>query len=152
MSEHFSNLELAKYDLVHQFRGGAVALAARAGMNAGTLSNKVNPSVETHHLTVDEGVRLQNIAGDFRLLHAEAEALGHVAIRVADWQGVSDTELLDALLLYHQELGETAAALRSALDSGRITRAHCDTVRREAFEDMRALCELLARLEGLVRD
>jgi hypothetical protein len=58
MRDLVSPLDEAQYRVVHDFKGGVVALAPLVRMNPGTLSNKVNPSVETHHLTVDEAVAL----------------------------------------------------------------------------------------------
>lgn len=123
MRELFSLLDEAKYPVVHDFKGGAVALAPLVRMKPGTLSNKVNPSVETHHLTVDEAVAIQHTARDCRILVAEAHLLGHTCIPLGELASVSDVALLDAYARYHAKVGETAAAIRAALADGRITPA-----------------------------
>ena len=148
----FSQLEMAKYAVVHDYCGGAVALAARLGVNPGTLSNKVNPTVETHHLSVDEAVAVQNLAGDHRILHAEAQAQDHVCIPIGEWRGVSDTDLVEALSRYMEEVGETAGTLRRALEDGVVTPGEMLELEAEAYEDVAVLMELLARVRGLVRD
>lgn len=150
MREHFSALEQAKYDVVHDYPGGAVNLAPRVGMNPGTLSNKVNPTIDTHHLSVDEAVAIQFAAEDYRILTAEAYFLNHVVIPLACYDGVSDVELLDLYAAYHAEIGETAEAIRDALADGLVTRKEFDKIRTEALQDQQAMYALLARLETLV--
>ncbi|MFP4615554.1 MAG: phage regulatory CII family protein [Thiohalorhabdus sp.] len=143
-------LEEAQYRVVREYPGGARALAPLVGMHAGTLSNKVNPSNETHHLATREAVAMQHAAKDFRILHAEAQLLHHTCIPLTSFEGVSDAELLDLYAGYHKELGETAEAIRDALADGAVTRRELERVRKELFEDTAAAFEFLARLEDLV--
>lgn len=152
--EHpWSDLDEARYRLVHEHLGGTKALGALTGINPGTLANKVNPDMHSHHLTVDEAVRIQAVRRVYGLLYAEARALGHVCIRLEDHSGVSDLSLLDSYAQYHADIGETAQAVRRALDAGEgITRAALEEVRRELYQDAQAGFELLARLEALVED
>jgi len=149
MLDGHSSLDRAMHDLVHSFPGGARKLAPLARMNPGTLSNKVNPSCEGHHLTVDEAVALQHAAGDFRILEAEAAALGHVAVRLGDFRRTSDVELLDKYAELTAEHGETAGAIRRALRDRRITPDELAEIRREIFEDARVAFEFLSRLEAI---
>ena len=145
----FSLLDAAKYSVVHDFKGGAVALAPLVNMNSLTLSNKVNPNQETHHLTVDEAVAIQNTAKDYRILNAEAALLGHVCIPLRDFAGVSDLELLNAYAAWHADVGETAFAINRALEDGKVTRAALNEVKREIHEDVQRAFEFYARLEAL---
>ena len=148
----FTPLEQSQYDVVHQFPGGAVKLASLAGMSAGTLSNKVNPGMETHKLSVGEAVVIQNLARDYRILHAEASALSHVCIPLVDLSRVSDTELLNAYARVHMEMGEMAAAINAAFDDKRILRAEFNRIAKESDDAVRAMFELRARLEALIDD
>lgn len=150
--EHpWSDLDEAKHRLVHDHRGGAKALGTLVGINPGTLGNKVNPAMESHHLTVDEAVRIQAVRRAYDVLHAEARALNHVCISLQDHTGISDLALLDAYAAYHADIGQTAQAIRAALTSGDgITRAAVEKVRRELYEDATAGFEFLARLESLI--
>ena len=150
MRELFTPLDEAKYRVVHDFSGGAAALAPLVRMNPGTLSNKVNPSVETHHLTIDEAVAIQHTARDCRILYAEAHLLGHTCIPLGEFASISDTELLDAYARYHAEVGETAEAIRASLADGRVTPAEFAHIDREMMEDIQAKFELRARLKALV--
>lgn len=152
--EHpWSDLDEAKWTVVHSHAGGAKALGPLVGINPGTLCNKVNPSMETHHLTVDEAVRIQAVRRCYDLLHAEARALGHVCVRLGNHEGMSDAALLDVYAAYHADVGETAQAIRDALASGcGVSREAVARVERELFEDARAGFEFLARLKALVED
>ncbi len=146
----YSDLDEAKWRLVHEHPGGCKALGPLVGINPGTLGNKVDPEQDRHHLTVDEAVRIQAVRRRFDVLHAEARALNHVCIELRDRSGTSDIELLDAYAAYHAEIGETAQAIRDALGSGKgIAREHIECIRREIFEDAQAGFEVWARLEAL---
>lgn len=152
--EHpWSDLDEAKHRLVHEHPGGAKKLGPLVGINPGTLSNKVNPAMEHHHLTVDEAVRIQAVRRQYDVLHAEARALGHVCIRIEGYEGISDIELLDAYAAYHADVGQTAQAVRDALEAGHsVSREAVQRVRRELYEDTQAGFEFLARLEALIED
>ena len=150
MTEDFySPLDVAKYRVVHDYPGGAVALAPRAGMKPGTLSNKVNPQVETHHLTVDEAVAIQAAAGDCRIHEAEGYVLGRASVPLGDFAGTSDVELLELYADLHAQMGDVAREIRDALADRRITRREFNRIDREILGATQALFALRARLQGL---
>ena len=145
----YSYLDDAKYDVVHDFKPlGAKSLAPLVSMNPGTLSNKVNPSIETHHLTVDEAVRIQAVTRDYRILHAEARALNHVAIPIPESDFCSDIELLNAYADWTKEIGETAAAIQDLLQA-RVTPEKMAAVKREIYEDTHTALKMFSRIEQL---
>jgi len=153
MRDFFSQLDEARYRVVHEFPGGAVRLAPLVGMRPGTLSNKVNPEVETHHLSVDEAIAIQHAARRADILLAEAALLGHACIPVDEgYQGVCDAELIHYYASMNSELGDVASEIDRALADGRFTRGEFEAVRREMYEAINAQMELLRRLEGLVDD
>src|SRR4051812_31871314 len=83
------NVAHAAYDTVHEHEGGAAAVAARIGVGRQVLVNKLNPQNTTHHLTLDEAVRLIKVTGDFRLMHALADEFKGVFIPLPDQGGAS---------------------------------------------------------------
>lgn len=149
LDDLYSPLDAAKYDLVHGYPGGAVALAPRVGMRPGTLSNKVNPDIDTHHLTVDEAVAIQAATGDCRILEAEAHVLGRVAVALGDFSQTSDVELLELYAHLHAALGDLAREISAALKDRHITRKEFAAIDIEMRETVQALFELRARLDGL---
>lgn len=148
----FSLLEQAQYDVVHDFPGGAVKLAPLVGMSAGTLSNKVNPAMETHKLAVAEAVALQHATRDYRILFAEASALDHACLPLGDYSRSSDVAILEAYTLLHAELGEMSAAIHKAFSDSVVSRSEFGTISGEMNHAIRAMLELRTRLEALVDD
>jgi hypothetical protein len=157
MEELFGPIEAAVYETVHSFvdaasqRRGAVALAPRLGMQAGTLSNKANPTMVEHKLGLSESITLQVAAADMRILHAYAAALGHCAMPLPTPRDASDVELLDAYAEVNERCGAKAKAIRDALRDGHITTAEVGEIRARFHDEIRAGMELLSRLESLAR-
>ena len=146
--DHYSDIDQAKYDLVHDYHDGPKKLAAMVRMNLGTLYNKVNPTVDTHHLTVDEAIALQLAANTTSLIEAEARALGGVFLRIPlDLACIGDLELLNAWAAWHVDTGETAAAIEQALSDGKLSRDELLKIKKEMFQDFQRELELLQRLE-----
>lgn len=155
MQELFGRLQTAIYETVHGFRSttgrerGAVALAPRCGMNPGTLSNKANPEMTGHILGLEESIPLQLVADDFRILHAFAASLQHVAYRLPSATQIGDVELLDAYAKVNERCGLKARAIREALRDGVVTRKEIQDIQAMFDDEVRAGLELLARLEAL---
>lgn len=151
-----SNVDLAIYNTVHDFRRGelrgAAGLAELLGKNPGTFANKANPAMPGHHFTAPELIAIMNQARDYRILHAVAHACHHSAIYLDDYSDVSDMALLDAYAAMHKEIGETAGVIREAIADGKITREEFNEIDREFTEDIRAMLELRARLQTLAVD
>ncbi len=147
-----SDIDQAKYKLVHDHPGGAAALAPLVRMNAGTLCNKVNPMMDTHHLTVDEAIQIQMIRRDYSLFYAEGRLFDHVTVACPEFDNVADIDLLNAWAAWHADIGQTAGLLQTVLEGAEITRSHLDALKREMFEDFQRALELLQRVEALRDD
>lgn len=145
----YDSLDQAMYNLVHDFPGGAKALAAKANMNAGTLQHKVNPTMDTHHLTVKEAITLMLISGDYRLLHALCHELDHACLCAKQYAGMADAEFLNHFSHAVSEFGDMARAIHGALDDGKITASEVRAVRRETLEAISAMASIPARLEAM---
>ena len=143
----------AAYHSVHDYPGGATALALRIGVSsAGVLSNKVNPLQDHHKLTLDEAVLVMAFSGDLRILHAIADRFDQLVVPVVRYDQVSDTALLETYTRLMKELGEFSSAFHDALSDGKFTRAELDGMRGELRDFERAGEELLNRAEQLVDD
>lgn len=154
----FGALETAAYDTVHGYvdpvtrKRGAVALAPKMGIAPGTLSNKVNVTMD-HQLTLTESIPLQLVSGNFAILYAYNQALGHVSYRLpAVDESISDVALLEQYASLHAELGVLATNVRSALRDGRITSEEVQAIRKAFDASARAGLGFLARIEALVDD
>lgn len=153
--ELFGPLDAAVYATVHEFidqrarKRGAVALAPRIGMPAGTLSNKANPTMPDHKLGMAEAVAVMLASDDFRILHVVNQLTGHCAYRLPLHADAGDVEILDAYAAAHEKTGAKATAIREALRDGRVTREEVNQVRACFDQEVRAGLELLSRLEAL---
>lgn len=146
------NVQDAAYHTVHDYPGGAPALALRLGMSGAVLQNKVNASQQHHKVTLDESVRMQEMTGDHRILHAMAQHLGYVCVRAGEFNGVSDEALLETFTALVAELGDLSRAFNDAIADGAITRKEEARIKQEFYEMQQAGAELVNRIAQLVDD
>lgn len=100
----------AAHLIAHHHPGGVAALAARMGVNAGTLQNKLNPNSTSHHLTLKESVLLQQATGNAAVLHAMAQQLGYACVKATPAQDAGDPiEAFMALAMAHADFTRAAA-------------------------------------------
>lgn len=143
------NTQDAAYHTAHDSPGGVQALAVRMDMSPNVLQNKVNPMVVYHKLTLSEAVRMQALTGDVRILHAMASELGHVAVPVLGYEGVSDMELLDGYMDSITALGEFTAAFQLSIADGRVTPAEMARMEALSYELIQRHLALMMRLRGM---
>lgn len=153
--ELFGELDVAIHDTVHGYadpatrQRGAVGLAPRLAMSAGTLSNKANPTMPEHKLGVAESIAVQVASDDYRILYAYARALRHCAYPLPPVSNHDDIELLNAYAEVQACAGELATGIRDTLKDRRITKAEVAALRRAFDNEVRAGLAMLSRFEGL---
>ncbi|MCU4481333.1 phage regulatory CII family protein [Acinetobacter ursingii] len=143
------NILDAAYHTVHDFLGGASALASRLGIKSpAVLNSKVNPNTHTHHITLLEAVKLMEITGDYRILQEICAQLGKVAIDLPDIpESKRDTSLMDTFLYLAIHKGNVSKTFREMMADGRITQG-------EAIDMSRVIHEMhvtLAKLDQQVQ-
>ncbi|MDP1925750.1 MAG: hypothetical protein Q8K57_13330 [Thiobacillus sp.] len=154
------NVADAAHATVHDYPGGAASLVTRlpgvevAGkpdkkMNPIVLSSKVNPNTKTHHLTLDEAMRIMALTGDHRILRAQNEELGYLPPIPRVSADVSDTALLESYTKLISELGDFSTQFHLALADGRVTKKEVKRLRSEMLDFVGAGEELLNRLEQI---
>ncbi|MBC2731364.1 phage regulatory CII family protein [Thiobacillus sp.] len=143
------NVADALYALVHDYAGGAKALAARVGMNVHVLYSKVNPNIKTHQPTVFELMQWMALSGDHRTLRAQNEELGYLPPIPRVSADVSDTALLESYTKLISELGDFSTKFHLALADGRVTKKEVKRLRSEMLDFVGAGEELLNRLEQI---
>lgn len=117
------NLLDAAYHTVHDYPGGATALAPRIGIKShAVLNSKVNPNTETHHLTLLETSKLIGITGDYRILQSLCAENGKVAIDLPDIPECKDIELTHQVLNIGINSGNIYQIFQNMMADGRITR------------------------------
>lgn len=142
------NLDDAVYNAVHDYPGGVPALAVRLGMSKNVLQNKINPSQDHHKVTLAESMKIQQLTGDMRILHAMAEELGFICIPGGNFAGVSDQALLDLFNEEYAALGKFSGDFREAFADGEISRAECEQLRADVYRIKSVLAEIMARIES----
>ena len=147
-----SNLDFAIYHTVHDFPGGARALASHVAVRAGTLNNKADPACDTHNLTYQEGIAIQLATKDYRIISAEASILGGSFLLHEDLCNVSDVALLDTWAAWMAQEGLTAQAVRDSLEDSKITREESQKIHRKMHESIQRALEFLRRIDSLVVD
>lgn len=141
----------AAYNTVHDYPGGAEALAPRMGKSAKVLDSKVSRNVSTHHLTLHEAVQITGLTGDHRMLRAICRHLGYLdPIRAVVYEGIADEQLLELVAAVHSETGDVSRSLVAALADGRVTQREFESFDEQTIEAMTALAELRDRLRGMV--
>lgn len=113
---HGQDVADAAYNTVHNYPGGVRAIAARMGMSPNTLTHKVNPNTPTHHLSLREAISVQYFSGNFAILHAMAEELGHTVTRATPDQ--AGGEPIETMMRLHMEFADLLRALADAVPVG----------------------------------
>lgn len=93
--------------------GGVAVLAARMGVNAGTLQNKLNINNTSHHLTLKESVSLQMAANNAAVLQAMAQQLGYTCQRAIPPQDGGDP--VEAFMRVEMAKADFSRAVADAL-------------------------------------
>lgn len=108
------DVQQVAYQVAHEYKGGLKKLAAELGMAVGTLQNKLNPNNETHHLHMDEAIRLMEITNNAAILHAMAAALDHNCVRQVRRRDVLPP--IQAMALFQQAVADFTAAYADPME------------------------------------
>ena len=116
------NITDAAYNTVHDYPGGASAIAPRLGIKSpAVLNSKVNPNTDTHHLTLAEASKIMAITGDFRILQSLNAEHGKVSIDLPVIPECRDIALTDLVLSIGMGGGDVCAVFKEMMADGRIT-------------------------------
>lgn len=129
---------------------GVKDLAEVLGMKTGTLWNKVDADVESHHQpTMRDVIAITRETQDMRILESLNRLFDRATIDLRPGP-VSDEAVLELLLRVSSEKGQMAQALRNGYADKRFCREDYQAVRGEAFDLINAVLDFVQRLEGLV--
>lgn len=146
------NVSDAAHATVHDYPGGSISLGPRVNISPAVLRSKVDPNVTTHHLRLDESVRIQSITGDHRICRAMNEELGYLPPIPRVDMRVSDAALLETYTKLMSELGDFSREFHTALADGKLTSKEVDRLRSEMLEFFGAGEELLNRASQIAAD
>lgn len=150
---HWTLVQCAAYDLVHDYREkgrrGAAALAFHLGKATNVLSNEANPDYPAAKLGLEDAIRMEEIAQDSRLLMAHAHALGFTVLALPVSPAAGDLELLNHFSEWQAAMGETCQRIHDALADGEITAAEAREVAAAGHAHMTRFLAFLERMESL---
>lgn len=134
------------------YTAGAERLANRLGMNRGTLYNKADADVESHHQpNLRDVIAVTRETGDMRILESLDRMFGRAGYDITPGP-VSDEALLELLCRVSSEGGAMHQALLKGLADKTFCRDDLRAVRAEAYDVINAVLNFVQRLEGLVDD
>lgn len=139
---------LAAFRLVHEARGGAVALASVVNKTAATLSHEVSPNYHSAKLGLQDAVLLSLHTGDRGVLNAFAASMSCMVVPlVAAVPGAECAATLVASLA--REFGELMAEVSADLVDGAVSDAELARIDREAAQLVVAMQDLMAELRAI---
>ena len=135
----------ALYHTVHDYDGGAEALAQRLGKRGTSLCHEVRPPAgSAAKAGVEDALRIMEITGDHRALHAINARLGYMATRLPNLDGAAETTISHLAAMSSEFNDVVQAAALSAAD-GVITDNELQQLQRQAGE-------LIATVNALLTD
>ena len=140
------NVADAAYKTVHDYPGGADALAARIGTTGPVLRNKVNPTNDRNKLTLEEAVEIADFTNDDRMLQTWASRRGKILVDAepADVR----SSVIDCVLDAQAKEGMLSSVLLSALSDGSINEREMREIQAAAIAVQSAVLHLVARCEA----
>lgn len=140
----------AAYATVHDYPGGASALAPRAGFSSPhVLNSKVRPGCGTHHLTLVEANRLIGLTGNTCILRAMAEEHGYMLVSVQE--PTDGGNVLASVLDVGEANGDLARTIRAAVADGVITPREIKEIQRSGDQAQATIIMLMAKLRAAAR-
>lgn len=146
------DITLAAYRVAHAYPGGIPALAAAMDVSKHVLQNKINMRCDTHHLTLEEAATIGDIADSDEIARAFAGRRNLLCIPMLEYDGLSDTELLDLHLSLQQQAGRWAMAIQKALADGLVDPGEFAAIERKFHQYQAAAAELMSRLKSIVQE
>lgn len=147
------NIIDAAYHTVHDYPGGATALAPRLGIKSpAVLNSKVNPNTDTHHLSLLEATKMMVITNDYRILQSMNGQLGKVAIDLPQIPECRDTALTDLVLSFGMGGGDVYTLFKEMMADGRITRGEALDLSKVIHKLHEILAELNAQVHKCIEE
>ncbi len=147
------NIIDAAYHTVHDYPGGATALAPRLGIKSpAVLNSKVNPNTDTHHITLVEAIKIMAITNDYRILQSMNAHLGKVAIDLPQIPECRDTALTDLVLSFGMQGGDVYTLFKTMMADGRITRGEALDLSKVIHKLHEILAELNAQVHKCIEE
>lgn len=141
------SFDVAAFQTVSQWPGGAKALGPVVGINGSVLAHKVSLTDTTNHLTVPQARTIMQATDDYRMLMGLAQDLDHVCIAVT---GLADATMLEqSIATAAHEFGDYLTAVSAAVADRTVTPNELRKIDRELGELQAAVNRLRAACAAL---
>jgi hypothetical protein len=132
-----------------EYDGGCESLAPRLGMGAQVLRNKVNPNTKTHHLTLEEAVRMSVLTQDRRIVEAFARELGLVCIEMPEPENCSDADVIELMAQTWETNGDIGREVNAIFADGRVDQSEVVRLKDRVWKHVRTVFGLTSRIAGM---
>lgn len=134
---------------VMSYPGGAEALAARMGMNAQILRNKINPNSTSHHPSLHDIERIMYMTDNPAVLHSLAKGMSHTCTKIMSEGEANDVALLEHIAIIWKTNGQVGNEVHCALEDGHISQHELVRIKDAVHRTTTAMHDLIKRLEGM---
>lgn len=132
-----------------EYDGGCESLAPRLGIGAQVLRNKVNPNTKTHHLTLDEAVRMSVLTKDRRIVEAFARELGLVCIEIPLPENCADADVIELMAQTWETNGDIGREVNAIFADGRVEQREVQRLKDRVWKHVRTVFGLAGRIAGM---
>jgi hypothetical protein len=141
--------EDALYHAVHDYPGGATALAPRMQIAASTLQSTANPTLDSHQWSLRRAKEVIALTGDIRPLQALAAEFGGMFIRTSMHSSEALPEAFRSLAKLAAEFGDVARATEDAMHDGRISANDAARISTQCMELAQAAGDMMRTVDEL---
>lgn len=132
--------EVAAFQTVNQWCGGAQALGPIVGINGSVLAHKVSLTDEANQLTVPQARTIMQATDDYRMLVGLAQDLNHTCTQQTGAKAPMALDL--AIAQATKEFGEYLSAVSAAVADRVVTPNELRRIDRELGEHLAAVNRL----------
>jgi hypothetical protein len=142
------NVQTAAFNLVHDYPGGATALAPLLGKSASTLSHEVDPNYPTAKLGLADALKLTMLSKDRSVLNAFAMACHCMVLPLPACADGVDDDTFKGVTRMAREFAEVIGQISEVTADGRVSDNELRRVESEAAELVSAVQMVLTALRA----
>jgi len=140
------NVQTAAFNLVHDYPGGATALAPLLGKSASTLSHEVDPNYPTAKLGLADALKLTLLSNDRTVLNAFAMACHCMVLPLPACADGIDDDTFKGVTRLAREFAEVISQISEVTADGAVSDNELRRVDTEATELVSAIQAVLTGL------
>jgi len=140
------NVQTAAFNLVHDYPGGATALAPLLGKSASTLNHEVDPNYPTAKLGLADALKLTLLSKDRGVLNAFAMSCHCMVVPLPACADGIDDDTFKGVTRLAREFAEVISQISEVTADGAVSDNELRRVEREATELVSAVQAVLTTL------